>query len=478
MRCRNRLFVILGLCVAVWTSAARAAAPLSIPLELAPQQPAWSGDLDGMVTRRVIRVLVPYSRTLYFVDLGGAQRGISYDAMRAFEEHLNRKLGRGELRVHTVFVPVSRARLIPDLLAGRGDVIAADLTVTPERMREVKFTVPAARGVREVIVTGPRSPPLRTLDDLAGREIFVNRSSSYYTHLLALDRSLRARGLKPLRLREAPGHFETEDTLEMVNAGLVNIVVADEYLAKLWQGVFPALKLHPDLAISEAGDIAFAVRPGSPQLRAELDMFLKTHRQGTLFGNVTLNKYIVDTRWVRNATSEAEIAKFNRLVTLFRKYGERYSIDWLLMAAQGYQESQLDQARRSRVGAIGVMQVMPATAKELDVGDVAQLEPNIHAGVKYIRYLVDRHLRDEPMDEINKVLFAFASYNAGPARVSQLRREAKARGLDPNLWFDNVERVAAARVGRETVQYVANIYKYYIAYTLAQAEVSAELEPR
>lgn len=479
MRCGNQLSLILSLCVAAWTSFAQAAAPpLSIPLEMAPQQPAWSGDLDGMVGRRVIRVLVPYSRTLYFVDLGGAQRGISYDAMRAFEEHLNRKLGRNELRVHTVFVPVSRARLIPDLLAGRGDVIAADLTITAERMSQVAFTAPAARGVREVIVTGPRAPPLRTLDDLAGREIFVNRSSSYYTHLVALDRSLRARGLKPLRLREGPGHFETEDTLEMANAGLVNIVVADEYLAKLWQGVFPALTLHPDLAINEAGDIAFAVRPGSPQLRAELDAFLKTHRQGTLFGNVTLNKYVVDTRWVRNATSEAEIAKFNRLVTLFRKYGERYSIDWLLMAAQGYQESQLDQARRSRVGAIGVMQVMPATAKELDVGDVAQLEPNIHAGVKYIRYLVDRYLRDEPMDEINKVLFAFASYNAGPARVRQLRREAKAQGLDPNLWFDNVERVAAARVGRETVQYVANIYKYYIAYTLAQEEVGAGLAPR
>lgn len=462
-----------------WTTVvATAETPLSIRLQQVPQQAAWHGDLDGMFQRRVIRVLVPYSKTLYFLDLGGTQRGVAYDAMRAFETRLNTKRA-GALPVHVVFVPVSRARLIPELLAGRGDVIAADLTVTPERSAQVAFTVPAARDVDEVIVTGPRAPPLKSLDDLAGKEIYVNRASSYYEHLVALDRQLRARGLRPMRLLEAPGHFETEDLLEMANAGLVRIVVADRYLARLWRSAFPAITIRDDLRINTGGDIAFAVRPGSPKLKAELDAFLKTHGQGTLFGNVTLNKYLVDTRWVRNATTEAELAKFTQLVELFRRYGDRYRIDWLLMAAQGYQESQLDQARRSHVGAIGVMQVMPATAKELAVGDVTQLEPNIHAGVKYIRFLVDRYFADEPMDALNKVLFAFASYNAGPARIRQLRREAEVQGLDPNLWFDNVERVAAARVGRETVQYVANIYKYFIAYTLVQDEVRSSMrQPR
>jgi membrane-bound lytic murein transglycosylase MltF len=467
------LLALLG--VATIAGAAGTGAPLSIRLQQVPQQAAWTGDLDGMFQRRVIRVLVPYSKTLYFVDLGGTQRGISYDAMRAFETQLNRKRP-GALPVHVVFVPVSRARLIPELLAGHGDVVAADLTITPERRRQVAFTLPAARDVDEVIVTGPRAPPLRAIDDLAGKEIYVNRASSYYEHLVALDTANRARGLAPMRLLEAPGHFETEDLLEMVNAGLVRIVVADGYLARLWKNNFPAITVRDDLVVNSSGDIAFAVRPGNPRLRTELDEFLKTHRQGTLFGNVTLNKYLADSRWVRNATTDAELAKFTRLVDLFKRYGDRYQIDWLLMAAQGYQESQLDQARRSAVGAIGVMQVMPATAKELGVGDVTQLEPNIHAGVKYIRFLVDQYFRDEPMDGLNKVLFAFASYNAGPARVRQLRREAQSKGLDPNLWFDNVERIAAARIGRETVQYVANIYKYYIAYTLVQQELADGLK--
>jgi membrane-bound lytic murein transglycosylase MltF len=142
----------------------------------------------------------------------------------------------------------------------------------------------------------------------------------------------------------------------------------------------------------------------------------------------------------------------------------------MLMAAQGYQESRLDQNAKSHVGAIGVMQVMPATAKELKVGDITQVAPNIEAGVKYIRAMVDRYFASEPMDDLNKVLFAFAAYNAGPARVRQLRREAAARGLDPNVWFNNVERIASERIGRETVTYVSNIYKYYVTYLLIQGE--------
>ena len=140
------------------------------------------------------------------------------------------------------------------------------------------------------------------------------------------------------------------------------------------------------------------------------------------------------------------------------------------MAAQGYQESGLDQNVKSRVGAVGVMQVMPATGRELGVGDIRQLEPNIHAGVKYIRFMIDQYFKDEPMDQLNKGLFAFASYNAGPARIRQLRKEAEKRGLDPNVWFGNVEQIASERIGRETVTYVSNIYKYYIAYRLVAEE--------
>ena len=112
------------------------------------------------------------------------------------------------------------------------------------------------------------------------------------------------------------------------------------------------------------------------------------------------------------------------------------------------------------------MQVLPETGKELNVGDITQIEPNTEAGVKYIRFMMEQYFAEEPMDELNKGLRTFAAYNAGPGRLRGLRKETEKRGLNPNVWFGNVEHVASERIGRETVQYVSNIYKYYVAYTL------------
>src|SRR5678816_2369308 len=182
-------------------------------------------------------------------------------------------------------------------------------------------------------------------------------------------------------------------------------------------------------------------------------------------------RYLQNVGYAKNAGSEAERKKLQAMVGLFQKYGKQYNVDYVLMAAQGYQESTLDQNIKSPVGAIGIMQVMPATGKELKVGDITQIEPNVHAGVKYMRRVMDTFFKNEPMDTLNKALFTFASYNAGPGRIRQLRREAEKAGLDPNVWFGNVETVAAERIGRETVTYVANIYKYYVAYRLIAEEI-------
>jgi membrane-bound lytic murein transglycosylase MltF len=330
----------------------------------------------------------------------------------------------------------------------------------------VDFTAPLATGVKEIVVTAADAPPVNTLDDLSGKELFVRHASSYYESLSALNADLRKRGKAPVTLRDAPATFEDEDVLEMVNAGLVKYTVVDRYLGTFWSQVYKDMKVREDLVVRDGGDIAFAIRKNSPQLKAELSSFIGSNKRGTTFGNVVMNKYLQDTRWVKNSVSQSERNKFTQLANLFRKYGEQYKVDWLLMAAQGYQESGLNQQVRSKVGAVGVMQVMPATGKELKVGDIRQIEPNIHAGVKYVRFMIDEYYANEPMDELNKALFAFASYNAGPNRIRSMRALTEQRGLDPNKWFNNVERVVADKVGRETVQYVSNIYKYYIAYSL------------
>ena len=332
------------------------------------------------------------------------------------------------------------------------------------------FTIPVLTGVNEIVVTAPASPTTLTSDDLGGREIFVRKSSSYWDSLETFNEERKKGGKPEAVLVPAPEQLEDEDLLEMLNAGLIQTVVVDSHKAAFWKKIFPKLVVHADVALRSGGQIAWAIRKGSPKLKAELDAFLTTHGQNSAFGRTVLRKYLQDTRYVKNAASEAEMRKFRSMIGLFRKYGNQYGLDWMLMAAQGYQESRLDQSARSHVGAIGVMQVMPQTAKDLKVGDITETEPNIHAGVKYIRFMVDQYYANEPMTDLDKGLFAFAAYNCGAGRVNSLRREADKRGLDRNVWFDNVERVAADRIGRETVTYVSNIYKYYIAYRLVQGE--------
>ena len=276
-------------------------------------------------------------------------------------------------------------------------------------------------------------------------------------------------------IKEAPETLEDEDLIEMVNAGLIPLIVVDKHKADFWKQIFPKITVHDGVAVRTGGDIAWAIRKGSPQLKAAVDDFVARHAQGTTAGNSLLARYLKSAKYVKDAASESERKKFLALIQYFQKYGDKYDVDWLLMAAQGYQESQLNQAARSPVGAIGVMQVMPATGKELDVGDITKIEANIHAGVKYMRWMIDQYYGKEPMTQLDKALFAFASYNAGAGRISQLRKEAAKRGLDPNVWFHNVEYVAAEKIGAETVTYVSNIYKYYIAYQLIM-EARAERE--
>ena len=435
-----------------------------------PLLKTWTGDLDGMVKRRAIRIATTYNKTNYFIDKG-VQRGAVYEAFKLFEDELNTSLKTGNMRVHVIFVPLSRDELLRAVADGRADIAAATLTITPERQKIVDFGAATYTNVSEVVVTGPGAPQIASVEDLSGKEVFVRKSSSYFESLTTLNSQLASKGKPPVVIKPAPEELETEDVLEMLNAGLVKITIADNHLADFWKKVLPGIVVRDTVAVRTGGQIAPAVRKNSPQLMAQLNGWIKRHGQKTMFGNMMVQRYLQNTKFAKSATSTAEMQRFQQTVDFFRKYADQYKLDYLLMMAQGFQESGLDQSAKSHVGAIGVMQVMPATAKELKVGDVTQLENNVHAGVKYIRFMIDQYFKDEPMDQLNRGLMAFAAYNAGPGRLRQLRKEAQTRGLNPNLWFNNVERIASERIGRETVTYVSNIYKYYIAYRLAVEEM-------
>lgn len=415
---------------------------------------------------------------MYFADRG-RRHGIAYELLTAFEEAINKRYApsRKHIKTHVAFVPVSWDQLIPALLRGSGDIAVADVTITPERQGQIDFSEPFFFDINEILVTGPTAPNLASLGDLSGREIFVQPASSYREHLDRLNECFRRKGIAPVKLRFVPEELGDEDLMEMANAGLLRIIVVDDYKAELWSEVFPDIELHPEIQINSGGEFAWMMRKGSPQLMATVNAFARTHRQGTSFGNLLVRRYVDETKFVQRATSPDALKKFQQLVDLFRRYADQYELDHLLLMAQGYQESRLIQKARSRVGAIGVMQLMPATGRQMRVGDVTKLEPNIHAGVKYHGHLIDHYFKDEPMDALNRTLFAFAAYNAGPGRIRGLRKAAEKRGLDPNVWFNNVELVAAQKIGFETVSYVANIFKYYVAYRLlAEQEESRRSE--
>ena len=432
----------------------------------------WTGDLDQLGERRFLRALVPYSRVLYYLD-GAEQRGAAYEALREFEKVLQAKLPRGEVKTKIVIIPTSRERLLPALAAGYGDLAIGAFDITESRQRVVDFSEPIVAVVRDIVVTGPGAPSLKSLDELSGHEVHVRRTSSYAESLGKLNQRLAREGKPPVRVRPVDDALEDEDVLQMVDAGILPITVTKDLGAAFWAKVYDHLTIRSDLVLRDDGVTAWALRKHTPKLLHEVNAFVRGHRQGTLFGNMMLSRYLGSPARLSNPGGRQDMERLRNVVEHLKANAKQYDFDWLLLGALAYQESRLDQSVRSPAGAIGVMQIKPDIAAYMGVTGIERVDRNILAGVKYLRFVVDRYYANEPMDRLNRGLFALASYNAGPARIAKLRKKASTAGLDPNLWFHNVELIAARDIGRETVDYVSNIYKYYIAYKAIVARLEA-----
>ena len=436
--------------------------------KLALSNKPWTGDFDRMLERRIIRVLAPYSRSLYFNDKGH-ERGLTAETVRDFERWINKKyaskLGKRPLTIY--IIPTTRDKLLPEITKGMGDAAIGNLTVTEERLKLADFVSPeGSRTMKELVVTGPQSPAITAVDDLSGKTVHVRKTSSYYESLELLNAQFEKEEKPVVKLVLVPDALEDEDMMEMINAGLLSLIVVDDWKAKMWAQVLPAIKVNEKTAVREGGRVGTAIRKGSPKLETEMLDFYKNHIRKQGLDAYRMKKYMSRIKQIKNPTGTEEWQRFEQTLLLFQKYGDQYNFDPLMLAAQGYQESRLKQDAKSPVGAIGIMQLMPATGKELKVGDIRIIEPNIHAGSKYMDQLMTRYFSDANFSENNRTLFAFASYNCGPGNVSKLRKEAERRGLDPNKWFNNVEIVTAEKIGMETTTYVRNIYKYYVAYKL------------
>jgi membrane-bound lytic murein transglycosylase MltF len=436
---------------------------------LAITNKVWKGDFDQMLERRVIRVFAPYSRSLYFSDKG-RERGLAAELIRDFEHFLNikyaKQLGKRPL---TIYIgPATRDKLLSDVADGLADIAIGNLTVTDERQKLVDFVAldEGRRTISEVVVTGPKSPAIATIDDLAGKKVQVRKSSSYAESLDVLNQRFKKEGKPEMTLVPVPESLEDEDMMEMLNTGLLDLMVVDDWKARMWAQVLPKLKVRNDLVLRADAKTGWAIRKDSPKLAAEIDDFYRNWaiKQGVVA--YRMNQYMKHIKELKDPTTSADWKRFQETIAIFEKYGPQYGFDPLMLAAQGYQESQLNQNAKSAVGAIGVMQIMPVTGAELKVGDIHVTEANIHAGAKYMDQLMTKYFPDAHFSEGNRPLFAFASYNCGPGNVAKARKEAAKRGLDPDKWFNNVEIVVAEKIGTETTTYVRNIYKFYVAYRL------------
>ena len=425
----------------------------------------YRDDLDGLLKRRYVRVLTSLNRTNFFLHNGRAF-GYEYEMLKDYEKFLNRGQKKKDLAVVFEFIPCARDELIPKLVNGYGDIAAAGLTITASRRRRADFTDPYLTGIDEVVVTHRRAGKLGRLEDLAGQRVFVRKSSSYYESLTALNKKLTGAGKPPVRIVAADENLETEDILEMVNTGAIKITISDSHIAKIWSRIFHSLVVYKDLKLRSGGNIAYMIRKNSPRLKASLNTFLKDHRRGTLLGNIYFKRYYEQNPWIKNPVSTELNRTLLKYKGLFKKYADRYGFDWPLIAALAYQESGFDNTKKNKSGAIGIMQVLPSTGRDKNIGilNVHKLENNIHAGVKYFAFLRKRYFSDPDIRPRNQVRFALAAYNAGPANIQRVRARTRQMGLDPNRWFRNVEIGALEVIGQETVRYVSNINKYYLIY--------------
>jgi membrane-bound lytic murein transglycosylase MltF len=427
-----------------------------------------TGDLDEMVKRRNIRALVILNPIGFFYDKG-QPRGAIYESLEEFQRFANKKLNTGPVQLKVTYLPVAASQVETALSEGMGDFVANAIAVTPEREKRFAFSAPIQTNVTRIVVSGPGFGSFSNLDELAGKEIYVNPLTIAYQELLKLNDSLQKTGKTPIHVREADKNLTDDDLVQMVNADLIPATITTQDRAELWSKVFDNLRTHPDVPLVTEGQTALVMRKNNPQLKQLVDEFLVSHGVGTSFGNTILRRYLKNTKWVKNSTSGKEMEKFRATIALFQKYAAQYDFDYLMLAAQGYQESMLNQNLRSPRGAVGIMQVMPryAAASPINIANVGVADANIHAGVKMLRNIADTYFNDPKLNPVDRTMFVFASYNAGPTRVARLRKRAAESGLNPDVWFENVELIAAQDIGQETVTYVRNIYKYYVAYKLA-----------
>ncbi|QWD63663.1 transglycosylase SLT domain-containing protein [Polynucleobacter sp. MWH-UH2A] len=434
----------------------------------------WTGTYDQMLERGLIRVAVPYDRTIYINDKG-TPRGLAVDMARVYESWANAKnAGQGKNKVVVKLIPVARADLFTALSSGKADIVIGNLGVHQSLPNSNEFLLNHAfRFNREVLISGPSSINVANIQDLSGQTVYGGPNINFDATLQPLNKDLKKAGKSPVNLVSPLGVLDDEDLLEIVDAGLIPFVIVADWKAKLWQPVYKQLEIHNDIYADDLGWVGSAVRASNADLNAELSEFYRTDIFNKALDAFHEQEYKDHAKGLKDPVEKSAWARFESMRLLFDKYGTEYKIDPLFIASLGFQETLLNQNLVSKVGAVGVMQLMPTTGNALGVGDIHLLEPNIHAGADYMNELITKYFPNINFTGNNRAIFAVASYNIGPNNVAKARDLAKQQGFDPDQWFGNVEFAAAEHMGYEPMVYVRNVYKYFISYELKLKKIQS-----
>ncbi|MBD3420275.1 MAG: transporter substrate-binding domain-containing protein [Chitinivibrionales bacterium] len=429
----------------------------------------YTGDWEGILKRKVLRIATRNNAATYWI-YRGKEVGFEYELCKAFAK-------KHKLRIEMQIAP-DWEQLLQWVHDGKADIAAACITATAQRRKLVDFAEPHLFAT-EVVVSGLDStgtPFVTDTADLHSATLYLRRSSSYYQSIT----QFQSQNKVDCKLEFVPEDMETEEILSKVAAGEFQATICDDYIARMEQMHTSDIEIA--FPVSDTQHIAWAIRQSADTLQEQINTFFTEtqYRPRDKMYNITYNKYfesrkrIAAARSLHRADKEGTISPYDRLM---KRYAKRYDFDWRMVAAQTYQESKFNPNARSWAGAVGLMQIMPSTGRDLRVGDISKPGPSLHGGTKYMRQLLRRFEKGIPFQE--RYRFALASYNAGYGHVIDARRLAQSLGLNSDVWFDNVEQAMLklakpeyarkARYGycrgSEPVMYVGNIQRLYNHYS-------------
>ena len=451
------LRVLLTCCLLLLscTAVARVAGPLEV------EHPKAARDLASIRSSGELRVLD--ERGLAVLELAKGQSiGVEYQRMRAFEQYLNRNARDGRA-LKLVIIPRAKDQLLAALQRGEGDLVAPGELINTPRASQLSASVAIRRNVPMIIVARQGNRTYQNLEQLSGRSLALPAGSVAGEAVQAINQRLIESKRSPIVIEWVDPSLAIEDVLEMVQAGIFSVTAVEQPIAERWAKVMPKLRLDRHLKLGKDGAMRWYVRRDTPMLGASIDRFLKEYRdpadQDAAFQRVYRRLYKV-----HYPLGRIERQRLENVRPVLQRFASEHGFDWLTLAALAFKESTLNPAARGAGGATGLMQVTPAAARSVGVSNIAVLDNNVQASAKYLGMIRRNYFNSPQLNERERMAFVLAGYNMGPQRVQGLRAEARRRGLNPNQWFFQVERVAMEQLGMGVVSYVNSVNKYYLAY--------------